>query len=585
MPQFQRINPARDIAEARQFEQLGRLEEAVMLYERVLLIEPLNPQALSALPRLYARLQQYDKAVTLLRGQVERSPGNVVYRRMLAEMLFKANRLDEARAQCEQILGMDLPGDQSIRIVAAIYGQNGMINEAIDIYLQGREQTGPPDAYAMELAGLYTALSDIPHAVEEYVRWAALQPQRFLMADERIEALVSLEGPEPVETALQTAVDHAPARPEPHRLLGNFYLRRGQPQKALARYRAVEKLQGSNGAALLEFAGWCERERFYQEAQNAYQELGVRLLPRPILAQAALGVARTALALNRIDEAMTGFQNVVTRFAHTRESEEAMFQIAELHLTRYHDAQTALTAYRSLLAVAPKTPRREDALFRIADCHVARGSLLDAIAQYTMILDPQKSGLSGDTAQERARYRLAEMTLFQGNLDEAVKQFNEVAELFPGSPYANDALEWSLLIEEARQAGDEAVHAFLDGRLLERQYRSGDALDAYKRFLNRYPDGPISDLAILEIGALLDELDKPLEAIAAWRDLIERYPASRYAPEAQRRIAEAYELRLQNISQAIAEYETVLVEYPDYLYNDAIRRKIRDLLERHPPQP
>ena len=581
----QNINPSEDLARARQFEQVGQYEQAVSLYERVLIVSHMNAQALSALPRLYIRLQRYDRAIVLLQQQVQRSPKNVVYRRMLADVLFKTNQGAEAQQQCQAILDLYPNNESMIRLVASIYSGHGLYDDAVRTYRHGRTTLNNPDAFALTLADLYTTLSDVPDAVIEYVRWVKLQPKQFAVVDDRIEDLAGSKDGELVQQTLIRVASEKPVRVEVLKLLGNFYLRRGQTADALEQYSIADRLSGSKGTYLLEFTSWCIREQHFEEAISAYMGMMTSSYPRPVLAQASLGLARSYHALDRIDEAMDAYKDVVTRYPRTREFEEAMFKIADIRLTCLHDPETALAEYRSLLSIAPKTDRREDVAFRIADCHVAQGGIQDAIIQYNQILDSDASGPSGERSHERAKFRLAEMALFQGRFDEAVDQFNTVADQFPGGAFANDALQWGLLLDDARRAGDEPLKAYLDGVFLKRQYRTREALEAYKQFSQRHPDTQINDLVVLEIGLVLNDLDKPHEAIAAYRDLIEGYPSSRYAVEAQRHIAEIYERHLNNIPQAITEYETILVNYPENYTNDAIRRKINDLTSQYPPRP
>ncbi|MBI4553787.1 MAG: tetratricopeptide repeat protein [Candidatus Latescibacteria bacterium] len=583
----QRADPSADLPKARQLEQAGQVEAAITLYERILTVSPAHPEALSALQRLYLRVRRYDKAIALLNRQVERDPKNLVYRRMLADALFRSERTDEGRAQGQAMLEIDPRGEGTYRLVATLYAEHGLFDEAAETYRRGRSVSKQPAAFALELAGLYTALSDIRNAVGEYLLWLKAQPAQFAMIDDQIEGLADQKGVEAVELALKEAAATPPPRVEVFKLLGNFYIRRGQPGQAFEQYQQAESLTGGKGIYLLEFATWCEREQFFEDAIRAYQSVQNGALPLVLLARASLGLARSLVALGRVDEALTVYRQVVERAPRTRESEEATFQIAELQLTKQYDPKTALNTYRSLLASAPKTPRREDCLFRLADCQVASGSLQDAIAQYKAILNPKESGLPdfGDRAKEHASFGLAELALFQGRFDDAAAQFQDVAQRFPGGVYANDALHWSLLIDETREAGDDILRVYVQARLLARQYRPNEALDQYKLFLNAHPATPVSDAAILEIGALLTGMEKPLEAIAAYRDLIERYPISRHAAEAQRRIAEVYETRLHDIPQAIAAYETILTKYPDSLFYDAVRRKLRGLTSRHLPRP
>ena len=586
-PGFQETgtDPERDLERARQLEQRGQFEEAMTLYENVLRTDPDNAQSLSALPRLYIRLSRFESAIAILQKQIDKSPRNVAGRRMLADVYFRTNREPDARTQCQAILDLYPKNEPMIGVVATIYKEHGLYEDAARTYENGRIAMGKPDAYTRDLADLYTTLVDIPNAVLEYVNLVSRQTRHFALVDERLEELFELEGEGPILEVLEKVSMRKDVKVEVLKLLGNFYLRRSRPADALAQYQNADIRNKSDGQHLLEFASLCIRERFYEESVATYMDVMNRSLPIPVLAQASLGLAEVYRTKGSTDYAAASYRLVTTRYPKTAESEEALFQIAELALTHYGDPSAALETYRTLQAASPGTARRMDVLFRVADCHIAQEHMHDAAMQYNMILDPAQSGLTGDVVQERAKFRLAELALWQGNIKEATQRFTEVATAFPAGKYANDALEWSLLLGTSIEAGEDAFAAYLDAVLLERRFKQQDALDAYKRFLTAYPDTPISDLAAFGTGVILNDQGKQFESIAAFRDLLERYPSSGHAAKAQRQIAQIYEVRLQNIPQAIAEYQAILVNFPANFHNDAIRRKIRRLTTLHPPRP
>ena len=580
----QRSTPREDVAQAKVAEQLGNIEQAASLYERALLKEPGNGAALAALPLLYLQLKEFDRAIALLADQVNRTPNAIPLRRQLADALFQAKRLDEARQQCTVLIGFQRKDEGTIRMVASLYAAYGQTTDAARTYLDGREAIGKPDAFAQSLAELYATMPDLAGAVGEYTRWLNAQPAQFTTIDDNIDALAMAQTPEALERALLKAGETYPSGKALRKLIGNFYLRWNKPAEALGQYRKADQLDGAKGVYLLEFASWATREDDFPEAIQAYKEARAVSFPTTTQAQAAVGLAKVYQATDRNDEALSLYQEISARFPGTRQSEEALFRSGEILLTYRHDPQAALSVFRSLISSAAETPFRKETLFRIADCQLAHGSIRDAVDQYNQILNPA-SGPQDTTTQIRVKFNLAEMDLFRDQTEEAKKQFGAIASAYPGSKYANDALQWALLLADDNQIGEDVIQSYIRAILLRRQFKAQESLDAYKVLFSSFPDSPVADLAVLAIGGLLDELNKPYEAIAAFHDLINHYPDSKYTVDAQRHIAEVYELRLKDIPRAITEYETVLVNYPDYFMNDAIRRKISQLTGEHPSTP
>lgn len=577
-------DPTRRIEQARTLERLRQYDRAAALYERILEEAPDNGSALNGVLRMYFRLEVFDKAIPLLETHIQRSPDDIGFRGRLAEALFGSGRDAEAEEQI-RILQERFPESESAaHTIAYLHYGRQAYDRAIQTYLSARRRLGKPDAFALGLAGFYASAFDIPGAVREYVRWLTLNPSQQDIVSDQIDQLAALGSQELVEGALREAVSEHQGSKDAHDLLGNYYLRYGKPMEALAEYREADRLDGSSGAYLVRFAEWALREGHTQNAIDTYRELVRQAVPDTMRAEASIGLARAFRKAGRIDQAVGTYEEIIARYPETRYREEATFRLASLHLAHFQDARRALDTYRSLLAHAPATEFREQAMFGIAESYVVLGSLEDALAQYDRIQDPE-SGFQEAETQARITYHLGELALFRGRWDEALERFHETADRHPDSPYANDALEWTILIAEGRQGGDRALADYTRSVLLRRQFRNGEALEACKRFVEKHTENLIVDTAILDIGMILDRSGKPYEALAALRDLIERHPESRRVVTARRRIAEILETKIGDIPRALTEYETLLASHPDHFDNDAVRRKIRELTERHPPMP
>ncbi|MCY3772533.1 MAG: tetratricopeptide repeat protein, partial [Gemmatimonadetes bacterium] len=572
------------VEQARTLERLRQDDRAVALFERILQEAPDNRSALNGVLRLYFRLEAFDKAIPLLETHIQRSPDNIRFRGRLAEALFGSGRDAEAEEQIRILQDLFPESESAVNTVAYLHFGRQAYDRAIQTCLAGRQRLGKPDAFALALAGFYTSAFDIPGAVREYVRWLTLNPRQQGIVSDQIDQLTVLGSQELVERALREAVSEHRGSKDAHDLLGNYYLRYDKPLEALAEYREADRLDGSSGTYLARFAEWALREGHTQDAIDTYRELIRQAASDTMRAEASTGLARALQENGSIDQAAGTYRKIIAQYPETRYREEAMARLAGLHLAHFQDARQALDTYRSLLAHAPATKFREQAMFGIAESYVVLGSLEDALAQYNRIGDPE-AGFPEVETRARTTFHRGELALFKGRWDDALERFHETADRYADSPYANDALEWTILIAEGRQGGDRSLADYVRSVLLRRQFRDREALEACKRFVEEHAESLIVDTVILDIGVILDQLGKPYEALAALRDLIERHPDSRRVVTARRRVAEILETKIGDIPQALTEYETLLVSHPDHFNNDAVRRKIRELTENHPPMP
>ncbi len=574
----------RRIEQARSLERLRQYDRAAVLFERVLQDDPDNRSALNGALRLYFRLEAYGKLIPLLETHIAKSPDDSRLRGRLAEALFGAGRDGEAEDQIQVMLERFPQSESAVSQIANLHLRREAYDRAIQAYLDGRERLGKPEAFALALASVYTSAFEVPGAVREYTRWLTQQPGQWRIVNDRIDLLAAIGSQELVEQALRSAVNEHRDSKDAQDLLGSFYLRSGKTGEALAAYREADRLDGDSGKYLVRYADWALREGHHQDAIDTYRALIGAKGSEALRAESYTGLALAFRKRGDMDDAAETYRQLIAQYPNTGFRDEAMSNLADLYLVHYRDVPQALAMYRTLLADASAPEYREKARFGIAECFVVMGSLEDALVQYNRILEPDSGPVDAET-RARTQYHLGELALFQHRLDDALGQFQETADRFTGSPYANDALAWTILIAEGRHGGDGPLSDYIRSVLLKRQYRDREALQACKSFVEENAQSPIADTVILDIGMLLERMGKPFQAVAALQDLIERHPESRRVAAARWRIAEIYESKIGDIPRALTEYETLLLAHPDHFRNDAVRRKIRELTEEHPPMP
>ena len=97
------------------------------------------------------------------------------------------------------------------------------------------------------------------------------------------------------------------------------------------------------------------------------------------------------------------------------------------------------------------------------------------------------------------------------------------------------------------------------------------AIQGYQEYLRNYPDTEFADNAQYWIGECLYSKQKFPEAIAAWEELFQKFPASDKLPDARLKKGLALE-RMGRRRDALREYRFVVDRYP----NTEAARKARD---------
>lgn len=254
--------------------------------------------------------------------------------------------------------------------------------------------------------------------------------------------------------------------------------------------------------------------------------------------------------------------------------------IDELHLLRERlgDAAGAEALLRAWLLEPERarTPAIEAALeLELGEALLAGERFAEARALYASLLRPERGEDPESPLVAWAAFRLAELTMIDGDLQAAQDSLAALAERDPRAALANDALDLALLLAESA-AWPESVRAHLLAAL--RREVGGDpagAAAALLEFAAAYPEDPASPAMLYRAGQLERAALRGAPAMAAWRLLADRHPESPRAPQALEQAARLA-LRLGDVGQARALLGRILEEHPDF----RLRPSLRDLQDQ-----
>ncbi|MDZ7260719.1 MAG: tetratricopeptide repeat protein [candidate division KSB1 bacterium] len=580
---------------AQEYEQLGDYNKALEIYRSLFNRNPQNATIYEGLKRNLLRLKLYDEAISITESRLK---DRYDFRLQidLAEIYYKSGRTEEALRLWNEVI-QNQPRDINVyREVANRLLNNGLFDEAVKVYQKGREKVNNPDVFTLELANLYTIRMDYRNAVLEYLKYLKQNPDQLAFVEARIASFT--DDPEVADQVariiwenVQPGKQGLPLR----KLLAGLFLRTGDYNSALEEYKIIDDLltvkikKETEGQELFTFAQNALREKAYFHAEQAFSLIISKYPNSPYITQARYGLARCYQLQGLHYQALQAYSDLLNSSPRTPQAQDALFQIGEIKLNQLLDPEGARIAFTSLLEKYPASDKQYEAMFGIGDCLVAQGQLAEARAWYqrplTEVPQDMRRRISSQEVAPKALYELARLDFVEEKFDSALEKLSQI---YKGSPetgltlnqaLVNDALELTLLIEENR-TNDKTLNLYAQAILLERQHRYEQALDKLKALSEKNSQAPIVDEALLKMGQLQYQLKHFQTAIATYRKLISEYPKSLYVDLAQKRIAEVYEQGLGDLKQAQQEYELFLVNYPQSLLVEEVRKKVR-MLEKH----
>ncbi len=319
--------------------------------------------------------------------------------------------------------------------------------------------------------------------------------------------------------------------------LADLGQRAGRPAaevRALYRKAAEQPASPRSGAeALFQWAEHAFRSADFEESAKAYEQLLARYPDDQRVPEARLQIAWAFLQSGKNAPALKLAEEHLA--AGDAAGREDWLYLKANALRQMQKTDLALAAYDELLEKFPDGSRRPAAAYEKALIAFRRGQHEKVIEQLAR-LDPVPA------IEEDRRWLLAESYAALNRPGEALTQFRALAEKFPASERAAQAVYRQAELQQA--AGDFAA-----------------AAAAGRRIAKTYPAHTLAPDALFTAGYCHARLEKHDEALRDWTDLLEKYPEYRQADVVLYQIAVA-QIQLGKETEARRTLDKLLKDFP-----------------------
>ena len=332
------------------------------------------------------------------------------------------------------------------------------------------------------LARSYEEMGDCTKAIETYHKYLA---QRDVIADYVHELIgdcyVNLEDYSQAIVAYGEALQEAPTPERERQLmeeLADAYFNTADYDEAITWYGALLTKAENDG----------QRAKFEYLIGQAYLKWG------------------------KTEEAHEHFSEAVDRYPQAWYAYLALVELVDAGV-EVDDYQRGLVDYyagaywpaiRAFFRYIEDNPdHRGDPYYYIGSAYLAVGSYESAKSAFDVLLESYPT--SGHFGQ--AWLGKAKAFVSQDRHDEALRTYQEFAQLYPGHELAEEALWQAVSLSETDKDYDEAARAYLD-------------------LQKRYPQGQYAAAALFQAGLSYYRLDKAEEAVEAWQELLDSYEES-----------------------------------------------------------
>ncbi len=422
----------------------------------------------------------------------------------------------------------------------------------------------------LTIARLYLAKRDLAQAKEEFKKVMENHPQDLISSIEAqvgIGALYEHQGEwERAKVEFQRVANFPHVSPD-----GRLLLRTFEMPLHIARHYQM-RLQRE------------EAEKAFAEAIAGFQEVAEANKGNELGAIARSFIARAYLDQGKGEEAIKTFQALIAIHPQSLQAPMALFRIGQIYQEQLRLPARAIEAFRKFIENYPQEANAKEAQLRLGQLYALQGDLSQAIKEFQLVLDnyPKDDNLSPS-----AQLAIASLYELKDKWDLALVEYKKVISDFPGTLPALRVPLHIARYYQAREMTKEAEKAFQEAVVhyekLASEHRGTPfglaaaeflasthfaqedweaGVQALQKLIDDYPQAPQAALALFQMAEIYQEqLNLPDRAIETYRQYIEVHPGEVRVQEAQIRLGQLY-ARKGDFSQAIKEFQLALDKHP-----------------------
>jgi len=552
----------------------GNPDRARRVFEELLEERPESREAFSGWVRARVEAHDLEGLEGALRSRIPEEGGDSELRLLLGDVYAARGEEDSAAAIWRSTLPLFEDLESGYAQVGRRMEERRMIARATELFLEGRVSMGGAFRFAEHLGRLYELAGDGEKAADEWVRAAAAGTVKSAEVLRRIHELRQdgLIDRYPTEEAA-AVLDSLPSLQEVRAILAEFHLYDGRCGAALHEYGELERSDPRCGGWLLPFAKAAYERRCFSEAAQALLDVVDRCDRPSVVIEARFLLAQVYRGAGQPKSAADVYERIAGETRNPSDRSRAELGRAEILLDDIGDAEGAIPILRRLADTESAPEKAREIRFILARAYLVAGRLEEASQEHEAIY----ASADDDAVRERAIFGKATVLFYSGDPDGALAEYRRIVDQFPHGRYLNDALSQSIFISENRDAGDGPLQEFAQILLLleRKAYDKGRA--KIEELLDALVVAEIRDDLVWQLGRIEEEEGRYRKAIEVFEGLARDFPESRLAERARIHIGDIYSFRLGDIPSGIEQYNAFLVNYPQSVFSEEVKRKKREV--------
>jgi len=575
---------------AQSFEKAAQFNRALEIYQQLWEKRPSDINYYRGVKNNQLKLNRYSDAIFTVKKMLTINSSAII-EVDLGDIYYKMGNEEQALQAWDGVLKKFPQKQTTYQVVANAMNRNFLYDKAMSVYKQGQSVLKNNKIFLIEMANLYRSQRDYQNAVQLYLNYLENYPKQYTFIEYNITSFLGdRDFVEKIEKILLNRISKSKNNIQFRNILAAVYIRSSNYRAALEEYSTIDEYiltrpkseRGKLGRELFNFANNAFNDGEYQYAIQAFQLVFTRYPKSPHAPQSRIGIARSYERLNDFEKSIETYREVIRDYANSVYAKNSHFNIGNILFQKYGNYKEAEKSFKAVLATGSFNAKNFEAMFRIGDCYLMEGELDQASSWYDQIQRQKK--LTHDLKM-KVLFKIAQTLFWKGEFEKASEQFFKVQTAHVNilnekeGMLVNDALEYQLLIEDGKKA-PEVLTELAKAKLLMEQKKNKAALKALKKMIDQDLSPSLMDDILLLVGQLNSQLGNYEASLAAFNKVVQEFPQSVWVDLAQKQIGDIYDEGLTDTANALLAYELILTKYPDSIYLEEVRRKIRELEEK-----
>ena len=570
---------------ANEYYRSGEYEKAGMLYKKLYDESKNNHFYFGRYLESLLALENFDEAQKAVESEIKKRPNEAHLYVSYGNIFEKKYELEKAEKQYKKAIEKVKPDLGSVSRLGNAFLSLAKYDKAILVYESATDKLENKYVFAYNLADLYRRKGTTDKMIHYYLLSLLNTPNRANSLKNLFQRYLGEEDFEELQRQLYVMVQDHPEEVSYPELLQWVFIHKKDYTRALRQARALDRKYDENGSRIYEIGSIAQNAKDYDSAIRAYQYIIENKGPNTRFYISAklqlLDCKRNKVTQNfdytqdELIELEDEYESFLSEFGKNSQTiflvkDYAKFQA--LYLNNIDKAISLLEEVKSFGGVTPEV--RSNIKIDLGDYYLIKGDIWEATLLYSQVDKAFKEGVLG----ERARYRNAMLSYYNGDFEWAQQQFN-ILKAATTKLISNDAIDMSVFIMDNLNLDTTALplQLYAQAELLVYQNKYDEAFQALDRIEKDFPGHGLKD-DLLYIKAQIYKRKKQYDLTELYlQDIIDNHSEEIRCDNAMMELAELYQNILGMPDKAKDLYEKIFLNFSDSTFAIEARKRFRIL--------